>query len=214
MVKVAPSILSADFSNLGNAVSDICQAGADFVHIDVMDGHFVPNLTFGPMVLKAIKPYSTVPMDVHLMMTHPAEYIEKFVSAGANRLTIHAEIDGNVGELLKKIRSLGAKAGLCIKPATPSQAITSYLDLLDLVLVMTVEPGFGGQPFMEDKLSKITEVKNLIGNRAIEIEVDGGINGQTAPAAVHAGADVLIAGNYIFNAPDKKEAIQLLKDIK
>ena len=214
MVKVAPSILSADFSNLGQAVSEVCQAGADFIHIDVMDGHFVPNLTFGPMILKAIKPYTTVPMDVHLMMTHPAEYIERFILFGANRLIIHTEIEANIAELLKKIRSLGAKAGLCIKPATPSRAIVPYLDLLDLVLVMTVEPGFGGQAFMEDKLSKITEVKNLIASRSIDIEVDGGINSQTAPAVVHAGADVLIAGNYIFNATDKKQAIQLLKDIK
>ena len=214
MVKVAPSILSADCANLASAVREVCQAGADFIHVDVMDGHFVPNLTFGPAILKAIKSYSTVPMDVHLMMTHPAEYIERFIASGANRLTIHAEIDADVGALLQKIRNFGAKAGVCIKPATPSQQIMPYLDLLDLVLIMTVEPGFGGQEFMEDKLSKITEVKNLIGSRSIDIEVDGGINYETAQAVVHAGADVLIAGNYIFSAADKKQAIQLLKDIK
>lgn len=214
MVKVAPSILSADFAHLAEDVSSICRSGADYIHVDVMDGHFVPNLTFGPMVLNAIKPYSTVPMDVHLMMTHPADYIERFIQAGANRLIIHSEIDGNIASLLTKIRNLGAKAGLCIKPSTPTQSILPYLDLLDLVLVMTVEPGFGGQAFMEDKLSKITEVKNLIGNLPIEIEVDGGINEKTAAAAVHAGADVLIAGNYIFNAEDKTRVIQLLKGIK
>ena len=214
MVRVAPSILSADFANLGNEVAQVCQDGADFIHMDVMDAHFVPNLTFGPMLLKAIKPYSTVPIDVHLMMTHPAEYIERFISAGANRLTIHAEIDGNVEKMLQQIRLLGAKAGLCIKPATPSEMIVPYLDLLDFVLIMTVEPGFGGQAFMEDKLSKISEVKNLIAMRPIEIEVDGGINDKTAIPAVHAGADILIAGNYIFKAQGKKQAIQLLKDIK
>ena len=214
MIKVAPSILSADFANLGQEVANICQAGADYIHVDVMDAHFVPNLTFGPMVLNAIKPYSTVPMDVHLMMTHPSEYIELFILAGANRLTIHSEIEGNVGALLEKIRALGAKAGLCIKPATPSDAIVPYLDLLDLVLIMTVEPGFGGQTFMEDKLSKIKEVKNLIANRSIEIEVDGGINDKTAKPVIHAGADVLIAGNYIFKSENTKQAIQSLKDIQ
>lgn len=214
MVKVAPSILSANFANLGQEVASICQAGADYIHVDVMDAHFVPNLTFGPMILKAIKPYSTVPMDVHLMMTYPFEYIERFILAGANRLTVHLETEGNLSQQLEKIRALGAKAGLCIKPATPSEAIVPYMDLLDLVLIMTVEPGFGGQPFMEDKLSKITEVKNLIGMRPIEIEVDGGINDKTAFAAVQAGADVLIAGNYIFKAEDKKKAIQVLKETK
>ena len=214
MVKVAPSILSANFACLGKDVSDVCQEGADFIHVDVMDGHFVSNLTFGPMVLKAIKPYITVPVDVHLMMTNPESYIEYFIAAGANRLTIHQEINEDVSVLLQRIKNLGAKAGLCIKPATEPQAIVPYLDLLDLVLIMTVEPGFGGQPFMEDKLSKISQVKELIGNRNIEIEVDGGINLQTAPAVVHAGADVLIAGNYIFKSGDRKKAIQLLKEIK
>ena len=211
MVKVAPSILSADFSRLGQEVSDICQDGADFVHVDVMDGHFVPNLTFGPMVLKAIKPFSTVPMDVHLMMTNPADFIEQFILAGANRLTIHQEIAADVGALLSKIRSLGAKAGLCLKPQTPVETIVPYLDLLDLVLVMTVEPGFGGQAFMEDKLPKITALKQLIGSRSIDIEVDGGINDKTALAAIHAGADVLIAGNYIFKSENRKKAIETLK---
>ncbi|MBE6449249.1 MAG: ribulose-phosphate 3-epimerase [Alphaproteobacteria bacterium] len=214
MVKIAPSILSANFACLGQEVSEICQQGADFVHFDVMDGHFVSNLSFGPMVLKSVKPYITVPVDVHLMMTNPEKYIEAFIAAGANRLTIHQEIDEDVTSLLQQIRALGAKAGLCIKPSTEAEKIIPYLDFLDLVLIMTVEPGFGGQAFMEDKLSKITQVKELIGTRNIDIEVDGGINLQTAPAVVHAGADVLIAGNYIFKAQDRKEAIQLLKEIK
>ena len=214
MVKVAPSILSADFSRLGQEVSDICKDGADFIHVDVMDGHFVPNLTFGAMVLKSIKPYSTVPIDVHLMISNPRDYLKSFVLAGANRLTIHQEINGNVGKMLSEIRSMGAKAGLCLKPQTPVAAIEPYLDLLDLVLVMTVEPGFGGQSFMEDKLPKITALRKIIGDRPIDIEVDGGINDKTGQAAVLAGADVLIAGNYIFKAENRKKAIRKLKGKK
>ena len=214
MIKIAPSILSADFACLGKEVADICADGADFIHFDVMDGHFVPNLTFGAMVLKAIKPYSTVPMDVHLMMTNPKDYIDNFITAGANRVTIHQELGGDVAALLSYIRAQGAKAGLCIKPKTPAEAVIPYLDLLDLVLVMTVEPGFGGRSFMEDKLPKITTLKQLIGDRPIDIEVDGGINEKTAKAAVHAGADVLIAGNYIFKADDRKAAIETLKGSK
>lgn len=214
MVKVAPSILSADFARLGQEVADICKEGADFVHVDVMDGHFVPNLTFGAMVLKAIKPYSSVPIDVHLMVTNPKDYLRPFVLAGANRLTIHLEIGKGIDKLLSEIRSLGVKAGLCIKPQTPVEAIIPYLDLIDLVLVMTVEPGFGGQLFMEDKLPKITALKKLIGNRPIDIEVDGGINDKTGKAAVLAGADVLIAGNYIFKSENRKEAIKILKGKK
>ena len=213
MIKVAPSILSADFSRLGQEVSDICRDGADLVHVDVMDAHFVPNLTFGAMVLKAIKPYSTVPMDVHLMMTNPRDFIDQFISAGANRLTVHYELEDDVGEMLAQIRSLGTKAGICLKPQTPAKAIIPYLDLLDLVLVMTVEPGFGGQLFMEDMLPKITAVKQIIDNRPIDIGIDGGINDITAPAAVNAGGNVLIAGNYIFKAPDRQEAIKTLKGI-
>ncbi|MBO5997029.1 MAG: ribulose-phosphate 3-epimerase [Alphaproteobacteria bacterium] len=211
MVKIAPSILSADFARLGQDVADICRDGADFVHVDVMDAHFVPNLTFGAMVLKAIKPYSTVPMDVHLMMTHPKDFIQTFVLAGANRLTIHQEIEEDIGELLSMIRSSGVKAGLCLKPQTPVETVIPYLDMLDLILVMTVEPGFGGQSFMEDKLPKITALKKIIGKRPIEIEVDGGINDKTGRASVQAGADVLIAGNYIFKAENRKKAIEMLK---
>ena len=211
MVKVAPSILSADFSRLGQDVSDICRDGADFVHVDVMDAHFVPNLTFGAMVLKAIKPYSTVPMDVHLMMTNPRDFIDQFILAGANRLSIHIELEDDIGELLAQIRLKGAKAGLCIKPQTPAKAIIPYLDLLDLIIVMTVEPGFGGQMFMEDMLPKITALKQIIGTRPIDIEIDGGINDKTAPAAVNAGGDVLIAGNYIFKAQNREDAIKTLR---
>ncbi|MBP5534107.1 MAG: ribulose-phosphate 3-epimerase [Alphaproteobacteria bacterium] len=214
MVKVAPSILSADFSRLGQEVSDICKDGADFIHVDIMDGHFVPNLTFGAMVLKSIKPYSTVPIDVHLMISNPKDYLKTFVLAGANRLTIHQEINGNIGKMLSEIRSLGVKAGLCLKPQTPVEVIEPYLDLLDLVLVMTVEPGFGGQSFMEDKLPKITALRKMIGDRPIDIEVDGGINDKTGQAAVLAGADVLIAGNYIFKAENRKKAIRKLKGKK
>ncbi len=214
MVKVAASILSADFANLGADTAAICKDGTDYIHVDVMDGHFVPNLTFGAPVIRAIKPYSTVPFDVHLMMDNPEAYIDDFIAAGANRLTIHQEVVGDVGRLLAYIRSNGVRAGLCLKPATPPETIIPYLDILDLVLIMTVEPGFGGQAFMEDKLPKIAEVKRLIGARPIDIEVDGGINEKTGHAAVHAGANVLVAGNYIFKAPDRKKAIQTLQGLK
>ena len=211
MVKIAPSILSADFARLGQEVAQICKDGADYVHVDIMDGHFVPNFSFGPMVVKAIKPYSTLPFDVHLMMDNPNDFIDNFILAGANRVIFHAQTVDNVGELLRYIRSQGAKAGLCLNPKTPVKSLEPYLDDLDVILIMTVEPGFGGQTFMEDKLPKIAEAKQLIGSRDIEIEVDGGINEVTAEAARHAGADSLVAGNYIFKSADRKAAIQKLR---
>ncbi|MGN1090999.1 MAG: ribulose-phosphate 3-epimerase [Alphaproteobacteria bacterium] len=213
MAKVAASILSADFANLGNQVKMICQQGADFVHMDVMDGHFVPNLTFGAPIIKAVKPFSSVPLDVHLMMTNPQEYIDDFINAGADRLIIHQEITADVQKLLKYIRKKGIKAGICLKPATSVKKIQPLLKDLDLILVMTVNPGFAGQSFMKNRLSKITQAKKMVQGYDIEIEVDGGINDITGDLAVKAGADTLVAGSYIFNSKNTQKAINLLKGL-
>jgi len=210
-VKVSASILSADFAHLGEQVAYICRKGADLIHFDVMDGHFVPNMTFGAPVLRAIKPYAIVPIDVHLLIDNPEQYIDQFIDAGANFITIHYEINGDVTALLDRIRSKGVRAGLCLKPATPVSVLEPFLDHLDLILLMSVEPGFGGQHFMEDKLSKIVQAKQLIGSRSIEISVDGGINDKTGNAAANSGADILVAGHYIFKSYDPAVAIQTLK---
>lgn len=212
MTAVSVSILSADFACLGQTVADLCRAGADFIHVDVMDGHFVPNLTMGPMIVAAVKPYATVPLDVHLMMSRPSVLLNAFVTAGADRITLHEEIKEDVRPLLQRLKAKGVAVGLCLKPATPAETIAPFLDMLDHVLVMTVEPGFGGQPFQPEGLDKIRSVKTLIGDRPIQIEVDGGINCQTGPACVAAGADILVAGNYVLKAPDWHQAICALKE--
>ena len=211
MVKVAASILSADFSNLGNQVKMVCKQGADFIHMDVMDGHFVSNLTFGAPIVAAVKPFSSVPLDVHLMMTNPQEYIDDFIRAGANRLIIHQEITANVQKLLKYIRKNGVKAGICLKPATSVKKIQPLLKDLDLILIMTVNPGFAGQSFMKNKLSKITQAKKMIQGYDIEIEVDGGINDKTAEICAKYGVDSLVAGSYIYKSENIKEAIGKIK---
>ena len=210
---VAPSILSADFAKLGEEIKAIETAGADWIHVDVMDGHFVPNLTIGAPVVKALKPVSTKPLDVHLMIEKPERYVEAFVKAGADYLTIHVEATGEVESTLKKIKDLGAKPGITLRPKPPLKDIIKYLDQVSLVLVMTVEPGFGGQSFMRDQVEKINELSKYIkeNNLDVLIEVDGGINDQTATECKN--ADVLVAGSYVFKN-DYKVAIEKLKQAK
>ena len=210
-IKIAPSILSADFSKLGEEIKKLNKSSCDYIHIDVMDGHFVPNLTFGPDIIKSIKPLTSKPLDVHLMINPVKKYINDYITAGADILTIHQEIDDNVLDCLKLIKKEKVKAGLSIKPDTSYDTVKEYLDVIDLVLVMTVEPGFGGQSFIQSQVKKIRKVKELIGDRSIEIEVDGGINPETAKQVIIAGAKVLVAGSAIFKNENYEENISKLK---
>lgn len=207
---VAPSILSADFANLERDVKALAAAGADWIHVDVMDGHFVPNLTIGAPVVAALKKVSPLPLDVHLMIENPHKYLAEFVKAGADVLTIHVEASTDVARDLAHIRSLGAKAGLTLRPGTALDQLIPYLQMVDLVLVMSVEPGFGGQSFMADQVQKCDELKRLRSKLGLSflIEIDGGINAETARQA--ASADVYVAGSYVFKN-DLKAAIQSLK---
>lgn len=205
-VKIAPSILSADFSILGSEIDTVTAAGADWIHVDVMDGLFVPNLTIGMPVVKSLKPNCQIPMDVHLMIEKPERYIEDFIKAGANYLTLHVESTDVMEESLKKIKFLGCKPGITLRPKTNLELIKPYLHLVDLVLVMTVEPGFGGQSFMHQQTEKIETLKNWRATNSFGylIEVDGGINSQTAKTCVAAGANVLVAGNAVFKGEKNK----------
>lgn len=211
MVKIAPSILSADFSILGQEVKAIETAGCDYVHIDVMDGHFVPNLTFGPCVIKSIRKCTNLPFDVHLMIDNPDSFIDDFAAAGADIITVQAEAVVHLDRTLQHIKSLGKKAGVSLNPSTDENAIKYVLDKLDLVLVMSVNPGFGGQKFIPAQLDKITAVKQMIKGRNVEIEVDGGVNKETAPLCRKAGADVLVAGSAVFSENNYKNAIMALR---
>ena len=208
---IAPSILSSDFANLETEIKRLEENGADWVHVDVMDGHFVPNLTIGAPVVKAIKPVTKLPMDVHLMIENPAKYVKDFALAGADIITFHYEATKETTfEVINIIKSYGVKVGISIKPKTPVSAIKPYLDMVDLVLIMTVEPGFGGQEFMQSCVTKLAYYKSLNFTN-IYLEVDGGINAETAKIVKQNGANVLVAGSYVYSAIDTKSAIESLK---
>ncbi len=203
-IGIAPSILAADFSILGAEIKHAENAGADLLHVDIMDGHFVPNLSMGPPIVKAVRKASMLPFDVHLMVTNPENYALPFIEAGADHITIHVEIDSDIAEILRQIHRTGCSAGLSLRPGTPAASLLPYMEEIDLILVMTVEPGFGGQAFRTDVLPKIQEIRTMIdqAHRPIHLEVDGGINTTTAPRVLAAGANLLVAGTSVFRAKE------------
>jgi len=216
MIKISPSILSADFANLGADVADIKRGGADYVHVDVMDGIFVPNISIGIPVVKSLRKATDMFLDVHLMIDRPHRYVEEFCKAGADLVMFHVEADQpqNIQLAIDTVKAQGKKVGLSVKPKTPASVLHPYVEQLDMILVMTVEPGFGGQSFMHDMLPKIEEIRAMINSRnpECELEVDGGIDPKTAPLVKLAGANVLVAGSAVFNKPDRAEAIRNIRE--
>ncbi|CAA9269399.1 MAG: Ribulose-phosphate 3-epimerase [uncultured Craurococcus sp.] len=216
-VRIAPSLLAADFARLGEEARAVAVAGADWLHLDVMDGHFVPNISFGPVVVKALRRHLDIPFDVHLMIAPADPYLAAFAEAGADVISVHAEAGPHLHRSLQAIRALGKRAGVVLNPATPVSAVENVLDLCDLILVMSVNPGFGGQGFIDSQLGKIAALRRMIdaheaaGGGPIDLEVDGGVTAETAPRCVAAGADVLVAGTAVFGKPDYREAIQALR---
>jgi ribulose-phosphate 3-epimerase len=215
MIKLAPSILSADFARLGEQIAEVARAGADYIHVDVMDGHFVPNITIGAPVVASIRRVTSLPLDVHLMIEHPERYISDFVKAGADIITVHVEASPHLNGTIRLIKELGARAGVSLNPPTPLSAVDEFIHDVDLVLIMSVNPGFGGQSFIPETLPRIANMRKIIDSRkpGIELEVDGGINADNAPDIVEAGADVLVAGNSVFRAEEGiSQALQRLRE--
>lgn len=213
-VRIAPSILSADFARLGDEIARLEAAKADWIHVDVMDGHFVPNLTLGPPIIRALRKTTQLPFDVHLMITQPERYLADFKKAGADIITVHAEACPHLHRTLSEIRQLGALAGVSLNPSTPVSVLEDVVDQLDLILIMSVNPGFGGQSFIENTYEKLAKTKALIGNRSIWIEVDGGVSPKNAAQLRQAGANALVAGSAVFNASDMAQVITDLRGTK
>ncbi|AIE61799.1 ribulose-phosphate 3-epimerase [Bacillus methanolicus] len=214
MIKIAPSILSANFARLEEEIKDVERGGADYIHVDVMDGHFVPNITIGPLIVEAIRPVTNLPLDVHLMIENPDQYIGTFAKAGADILSVHVEACTHLHRTIQYIKSEGIKAGVVLNPHTPVSMIEHVIEDVDLVLLMTVNPGFGGQSFIHSVLPKIKQVANIVKekNLQVEIEVDGGVNPETAKLCVEAGANVLVAGSAIYNQEDRSQAIAKIRN--
>lgn len=210
-IEVVPSVLSADFARLADEIGIVTEAGVRIVHLDVMDGHFVPNITIGPPVIAKLRRYSELVFDAHLMISEPERYVESFAEAGANHITFHIEVAENPAKLIEKLHNLGCTAGICLNPETPVESIREVAPLCEMVLVMTVHPGFGGQKFLHDAAKKIARVREIVGP-GVRIEVDGGIDPQTTPVVVSYGADTLVAGNAIFGKSDRIAAINAIRE--